>query len=287
MSLKVLIYNVHLFGGSLPYFIQWVAHLYYKDQERMLGIMTSLLFESADIVGLVELWDDDLAKELCLALHEQYPYTWRVPPTDPASWKIGTGLLFLSRYPLTNQSFIQYTDHVLLEHCAEKGVAAVTVDFQVPVRVLLTHTHAGMLPSERHARFKDFFIIAEMIQCDPDIFTIIMGDFNTYADEDSFYEPLKATDVLQACSDTTEPINTFDSEANETVYRFYPFLRWFAHKNRFDRILFLQHVQDPGYFKPCALVVEQEQYRFLETQEPCSDHWPVRAEFQFIKTISL
>ena len=282
-------YNVHLFGNSLPYWFQWVALLHYQDRKRLAAIANQLLTETADVVGLVEIWDDSMARELCTSVCDQYPHSWRVQPSQAHPWKIGTGLLFLSRHPLHDQEFIQFTDHVNGEqYFAEKGVAIVTAvpsgENALPVRVLLTHTQSGILPRDRLARAKDFRTIARLLNRSNNVFTVIMGDFNTLSDEDDLYEYLQATDMCEACTDPGEFVDTYDSVANVTVCKFYPILRLFPHRCRFDRILYRRPLGDAGALQPQTFSVDRgaDQYRFSKDAFPCSDHWPVRAEFQYV-----
>ena len=274
-----LVYNVHLFGQSLPSVVQWIARLQYQDRLRMEAIIDALIDEEADVVGLVEVWDDGMAQEIVQGVASAYPYHWR--PTGPSHGNrmcIGTGLLLLSRWPLTNQVFTPFVGHGREERLAEKGVACAQVEIRDDCRVavLLAHTKSGVFPPDRRTRANDMAIISDVssacgLEC---AIRVIMGDFNTKSDEEEIFGILHAQDCwrLPHKSDP-DPGFTFDSVENQTLLYFYPYLRLRRHQHRYDRILY---IGGEGV-KVIGVEVPRDQYVF-SADEPCSDHFPVRVQ---------
>lgn len=76
--LKVLTYNTHLFGRT-GMFAGRETGLVFHDESRAEQIAARIRNESADIVGLTEVWDENLARGLVSELGDRYPYHLGTP----------------------------------------------------------------------------------------------------------------------------------------------------------------------------------------------------------------
>jgi endonuclease/exonuclease/phosphatase family protein len=106
LSLSVLTYNLHLFGSTALYSHRGALQetgFYYRDEERFPKIVESLRTSGADVIGVSELWDDDMRAEMQAELRGEYPHSISSPSgrgigraiSDfQESWPRLAGLLF-------------------------------------------------------------------------------------------------------------------------------------------------------------------------------------------------
>ena len=90
IQLSILTYNTHLYSKAIKNStwagavvsllgIQQIEQLYYLDEKRTQGIVNHINSCGADIVGLVEVWDDALAKDITNAVKDVYNFSYRPP----------------------------------------------------------------------------------------------------------------------------------------------------------------------------------------------------------------
>lgn len=98
-SFSVLTWNVHLFGRTALYQQGGLTHetpFYYRDEERFPQIVRALRQTEASVVGLTEVWDDEMRAEMVGSLKDLYPYH----ATSPAAPGIGRAIMdFQENWP--------------------------------------------------------------------------------------------------------------------------------------------------------------------------------------------
>lgn len=217
-TLKVLTYNTHLFGdegaGRFPQF---------ADRARAAFIADRIRLEDADIVGLEEVWDDEL-KDIILE-RSGYPFHHYGGRKDDVYDVLNSGLLLLSKHPIINASQHFYNDEVNIQDCpafdpfcylqnpftpwkcfenkcipyldglASKGFLRATISkagFQFGVFV--THTQAEQHEDGVNARRKQLEQLGAQIQTfraqNPGAEILMMGDLNIIGRSEDYYNSL-------------------------------------------------------------------------------------------------
>ncbi len=75
-TLSILGYNTHLFSKNL---ISKIGGTFYQDDQRSQIIGVKINSSGADIVGLVEVWDNTLATTIINAVRGVYQYSYGLP----------------------------------------------------------------------------------------------------------------------------------------------------------------------------------------------------------------
>jgi exonuclease III len=211
-SLSILAYNTHLFGESLATKLISAAKkpLFYQDDRRAEIIATKINSSGADIVGLVEVWDDELARKIIKEVEVVYPHHFPERKETDFLTKVGdfvinltqkrlagNGLLLLSKHPLTDPAFSEYEDRNGDDAWSRKGILTAKADLPnlseggspIKVRLFLTHTQAGETKVDKENREKNIRQLQGFIQPngnfkrnDKDIPIFCIGDFNVIAE---------------------------------------------------------------------------------------------------------
>ncbi len=218
-KLKVVTYNTHLFGdegaGLFPQF---------ADRARAAYIADRLRLEDADVIGLQEVWDEELAD--AIVQRAGYPHHYYNNAHDEADDFLNSGLLLLSKSPLVNASLTFYRDEVSISDCdffdplcpiknptkpwecfnifncksyldgfASKGFLQATVfknGFQIGI--FITHTQAEHHKDGVNARRKQLEQLGSQIRKyiseNPAAEVILMGDFNVIAGSEDYNNSL-------------------------------------------------------------------------------------------------
>ena len=177
--LRLLTYNTHLMVGSI---LEEGADLFRKnpilfhDEDRYAAMIQRIKDSGADIVALQEVWSTTNMDRIQNDLRSTYKYTDR--GSNGATLKAGSGIVILSKFPLSEGSFVEFKGaHDWDERMATKGALAVTVDLLdgSKIRVGLTHcwTDAG---GDECTNIKD--LVGETLSHDRP--AVMMGDFNIH-----------------------------------------------------------------------------------------------------------
>ena len=291
-TLTLLSYNTHLFGEGL-------AFPSYYDTRRTPHIAAALGSSGADVIGLSEVWDDDLADRICREVRSTHPHTYRPPFSVSGLKTLGSGLLLLSRYPFVEGSrgFAPFENLVVPDNFSDKGVARAVVELpghQAPhLVVLLTHTQASYAGEpntfERQQNIRQVALWASNLRFEyPDAAVAVLGDLNVVA-EDRHGNPTseyrQTRDKLDDLADlyrhtrpdaTTAPGYTYDGANNSLIPVFAPDeVRW---RQRID----YHFAAGP---KKAAGEIEVEVVREGFTFEAdgktmdLSDHYPLRSRW--------
>jgi exonuclease III len=223
--LSTLGYNTHLFGKNI---ISTIGGTFYQDDQRSQVIGAKINSSGADIVGLVEVWDNTLATNIINAVGGVYPYSYR-PPVDNNILNLkpmGHGLLLLSKYPLSEQNFYTYNNLSDFDNFSLKGVLTAKAELPNPsaevkpikVRFFLTHTQAAYTNnSYEDIRQANIGQLADTVKDyqtgrafneDTDIPIFTFGDFNVIGESQQTGEP---TSEYQRMMNTFQEVRFTDS----------------------------------------------------------------------------
>ncbi|HEY9432087.1 MAG TPA: endonuclease/exonuclease/phosphatase family protein [Blastocatellia bacterium] len=309
-KLKVVTYNTHLFGdegaGRFPTF---------ADRARAAYIADWLRLEDADVIGLQEVWDEELADAIVQRAGYQHHYYNN--DHDELDDFLNSGLLLLSKYPLVNPSLTFYRDEVSISDCvfsdplcpvknptepwkccipyldgfASKGIAQATIfknGFQLGI--FITHTQAEHHQAGVNARRKQLEQLGSQIQeyraFNPGAEVIAMGDFNVIAGSDDYFNSLlRHTGLrdtysnLAPCLDISLHQATCAHKQNDLA-RFFDNTAFDCDDKRLDYVLY----SHGSAFDALPVKLEVRRYQAEtsddgKTMRDLSDHYGVAAEF--------
>lgn len=209
--------------------------------ERLAALPAALRSAGADIVALQEIYKVAHKKEVAIALAKTLPHA--AFPRGRPLWKLDSGLLVLSRFPITAGSFHAFKaaprDEKMFVH---RGVFDTVHD--VPgfgaIRVLSFHTTAGGTrhdPESAEAdaiRARQIDAILDRAESAPDTPTFLIGDLNAgppvsmgnyrqvlargYAD--LFAEKVGEAEAAAAVTwDSQQPLNRMGPHAHQRPQR--------------------------------------------------------------------
>ena len=277
-ELKVLFYNVHLFGnlgyplvGSLvAFFANLITQksIVHEDETRCMEIAQRIASTDADIVALSEVWAPDLAQYIISRTKEQLP--WHYLPPAPLGKALGSGLLLLSRHPLLNVQFEEFKDLAGEDAMGGKGFIAATLNIPRlgPLQLIATHTQAGEARAHVEARACNIRQLYSALSSQPGM-AVVCGDMNVPAgsEEHTDMNTVLARAYLQDSvaeghAPTYEP-------SNELVAIFAPD----------DQAAGVEHCLDYFYCtQGCVCdseVVRSWTYASSKGELPLSDHYPI------------
>ncbi|MGD9099363.1 MAG: endonuclease/exonuclease/phosphatase family protein [Anaerolineae bacterium] len=118
-TLTILGYNTHLFGDPITIGGQFFPT--FKDPTRAQKIAERIVASAADIVGLVEVWDDDLADQIINLVKSVFPNSLRPPQGGEPRLILGNGLLILGWQHINQFMFETYSDLAGPDYLSDKG----------------------------------------------------------------------------------------------------------------------------------------------------------------------
>ncbi|KYK37062.1 MAG: endonuclease/exonuclease/phosphatase family protein [Theionarchaea archaeon] len=183
--LKFVTYNTHLFYHTAPGFFGEE----YEDKERINGIIDHLRTSGADVVGLNEVWADSTKETFIQNLRIQFPYSYYNPNKE--IFKLGSGLLFLSKYPIINPSFVKFQELIGWDSMSQKGMITGNIivpsgGTYVPYFFVITHTQAGGSNDEINVRHDNIDQMWKVIRGLPfgNNPLVVFGDLNVIAENE-------------------------------------------------------------------------------------------------------
>ncbi|BDS09991.1 endonuclease/exonuclease/phosphatase family protein [Aureispira anguillae] len=289
-ALKVVCYNTHLFGGTIP---AWFGKTFYLDNKRLKIIAERLKASNADVIGLSEVWATKNKCRLAKVLGEEYRYQF----ID----KRYSGLVLYSKYPIENKEFIPFTNLCKADKLSKKGFLScrIIVPNQGAVHLIMTHLQADYdkdYYQTKEARTANLWQIRRKIAaiCDS-IPVICMGDFNVIGE---YVETEYETEEYRAMKEAFEAVHLVDAfrslhpkEAGYTYSKENCLIKRFYAKEansqwRLDYI-FCSGVH---HLSPLEVKVLRD-YQFPKEEQAklpkkytcfeLSDHYPLMATFKF------
>lgn len=210
--LSLMTYNIQAF----PNYIGLGLDLN-KLNIRMDYLSTKAMIDNYDVISFQEAWDRDSRKEIKANLAKYYPYSLDPVPVNDHNVALYSGLLVLSKYPITASKFIDYLDYQNLtdaDMLSNKGA----LYFQINkngrrYNFITTHTQAENDAKALGARQEEFGLIRDYLINDPKLNIskneplILMGDLNTDYYTSSQYDYMKNI------------LNLDDNWLNNTLYQ--------------------------------------------------------------------
>lgn len=189
--LRFLAYNTHLFTGTFAGAGSWFSEQLrngnkteYEDRVRIPAIIQSVAARQPDIVALSEVWSNASKQAFISGLREVLPYSH----SDNIVGLLGSGLLLLSRFPLSNPTFELFKGRSVLDRVAsQKGFLLATVELDgTRFLVCATHTQAGDGPGDKKSRRSDIEQLrAALAARDPSCSmpAVVLGDLNVTGEQ--------------------------------------------------------------------------------------------------------
>ena len=288
IKLHFLSYNTHLFKDTI---LEWGAGQEYHDSTRLNTIITLLKHSTPDIIGLSEVWANASKDKFIDGLKSQLPYSAWDQNRNPL--QVGSGLLLLSRFPLSNVSFIQYANLKGWDKMSQKGFILANVEIRSQkLLIALTHTQAGDNCEEIEARrgnlnqLLNFLNTAIEIES-KSIPVILLGDLNIIGESESdtptedykiWCNQLKWYSIYDSyrClnpSATSDPGYTYDAVNNNLIARFAPKDADKKYRQRLD-YMFVRGVTITSISVPKNFT-----FQTSDGTMDLSDHYPLQGEF--------
>lgn len=282
--MNLLQYNTHLFLATLGEFGS-----VYEDEVRLSVIIDRINSSGADIVSLSEVWGDAVKKLIITKTVQSYPYAFYQPNTD--EFKLGSGLLLLSKHLIITPKFTEYTQLVGWDAYSHKGFITAKIlvkkDEQfLPHWLVVTHTQSGASATEILARRAGFDQLWAAIRGLPfgasPLF--VFGDLNVIGEAggrptaeyyylNSKLGSLGLKDLFRVVhpDSATNPGYTFDWNTNALVRIFTPDdkvperLDYYYARNLSGELITIDVIRDFQYNDPQT-----------STMMDLSDHYPLK-----------
>lgn len=213
-EIKVLNWNTYL----LPKIAKSTA-----QDERAKLIAEYLLNseEDFDIITLQEVFTKNGFRTFTNILKEKYPHHTGSPIRK---WykPVNSGLLILSKLPITETSFYMYSGMAHADRFSSKGALAVTIEAQegVYLQVATTHLQAQQGNKYEKLRESEYKYIKESVidgfKID-EIPLVLTGDFNIDSHSPKEFEPFIDYMQLEQPSLSGDKLFTINSETNSLV----------------------------------------------------------------------
>jgi len=172
MKLTLLTYNV--WGLKVG---PWrIAH---NIDERIRNMVSHIQELDADVIALQEVWCDTIADFFQSQLN--YRYGYYEPSRKFIKGRLGNGLMFLSRYPMVEKKFIEYSAYTRwFEFFANKGALMVLIETpNGSVNVFNTHLGSGNHINDIGSRTIQARELQRFIERFPNRRpALLLGDFN-------------------------------------------------------------------------------------------------------------
>jgi endonuclease/exonuclease/phosphatase family metal-dependent hydrolase len=208
-NLSVLTLNLGLLAWR-PFGLRGVSIDRHID-ERLAAAPTHLRSIGADIIALQEVYSSRDSDYLRTSLIESHPFAF-VPRRVRSL--LGSGLMFLSRYPIVHAESIMQNGAFGLHHTiSEKACLSIEVNVSGYGAVRLLNVHLSAESSERSSqrsrqtkeRFSDIEHILA-VACGKDRAHILLGDFNSSPEVNpEFYQRILAAGLIDAFARLAKP----------------------------------------------------------------------------------
>lgn len=259
------------------------------DHTRFEKIAALLNAGTEDIVLLQEMWDPATTKILDRA---GYPFVGKATKDGFIN---GSGLVTLSRYPIVESEFLQFSDVSGLERLVKKGALRTRLRISSTVEIDVVNVHLASPPEKLNKLFVSNFeferiLLSQLRQTKewlrnrsslPEL-TIVGGDFNI--DESHLYYAEMAEmfglDMYRLRLGPNERAWS-ESKIEQTGYTLNPLLNSYAKRSQYD-------AERIDYFWVASLDLEDAAcgsgLRF--TSEPVSDHFGVELNIAWKSNLS-
>lgn len=208
-KLRVLSWNIKM----LPR--QYNIAIKHHPLKRIKLISEQILSDSIDIVCFQELFDTKANKRMKAELSKQFPYV--VGPANEAKsiFRLSSGVIFFSRYPIRKLETVEFTDCQEEDCVARKGALLVEAEVDgKKIQLLGTHMNAA---GGEEVKIRQLVQIKKLIEkhSKSGIPQLICGDFNIRKTNHKLYQMM--LDFFKANDGpiSGELQNTFDPKNND------------------------------------------------------------------------
>ncbi len=208
-NLSVLTLNLGLLAWR-PFGLRGISIDRHID-ERLAAAPIHLRAIGADIIALQEVYSSRDSDYLRTSLIETHPFAF-VPRRVRSL--LGSGLMFLSRYPIVNAEYILQNGTLGLHHAvSEKASLSIQVNVPDYGAVRLLNVHLSAESSERSSResqrnkdqFSHIEHILSVVRGEGQTH-ILLGDFNSSPDVNpEFYQRILAAGLIDAFARVAKP----------------------------------------------------------------------------------
>ncbi len=204
-SLTIVSWNIQM----LPKVYQPFTKLARKKQSiRSPKIIQYLNAADFDLIVLQEVFDKSIQKEISKGLKVNYPYQ-QLPIKEGLTWKLSSGVMILSKHPLTFLKNIIFKTSKKLDNVAQKS--CVLVQVKIGNKTLLVGgTHLDSKSQEsRHMQYEITRneILTPFLKDSVPLY--LLGDFNTSKDHEDYKKMVKEFGLSNFSLDDDRPY-TFD-----------------------------------------------------------------------------
>ena len=222
-NLSIMTYNIQAFPEymSVPLDLN-------KLTTRIDYLSNWLKNKNYDIVAFQEAWDRASRTKLKARLASEYPYSIDPIPENGHFLPLNSGILILSKYPIQQQSFLNYQDYQTLtdsDKLANKGAVYFKLNkLGRHYNFIVTHTQAQDTSEAIMVRQEEFGLIKKHIIENPKFSIdkseplILLGDLNTdLYNQSQFNYMVNTLDLNNTFIKNTlnhNPKYSYDSEIN-------------------------------------------------------------------------
>lgn len=257
--IKILSYNIQF----LP---RWIAHLNHKPMKRVPHLASELLKDSIDVLVLQEAFSKPCNKKLIQLLKPLYPYHIG-PANEDKTAKLSSGVLILSRTPLTELGSIDFVDCEKEDCYARKGALLVQTQIQgIDWQILGTHMEAGGTRDLKRRQYLEIKGLLDLHKKEH-ITQLLCGDFNINRAKDLY--PLMVEELELSDS---EPIGELKFSADHSLNdmnKIEP-----DHKSLIDYV-FVRNAPQPNF--TITREVMRYQANWHKKRRDLSDHFAILA----------
>jgi endonuclease/exonuclease/phosphatase family metal-dependent hydrolase len=185
---KVLSWNIQLLPRSFSLFSKALRK---KQKLRTPWIIAHCLQADYDVVVFQEVFDKPLGKRLQRALQAQYPY--QVKPLRQAGRFTSSGILIVSKSPITKVGELVYPKGAHEDALAAKGCTVVRLErAEKSLYLAGTHLQAGSSEAAKAQRLVQYQAIRTLLNetTQGSLPVVLAGDLNTRKQETEVYETM-------------------------------------------------------------------------------------------------
>ena len=272
--MRALHYNTHLFLNSVLGLNGCIC----QDSTRLEVMKERIRAGSYDVVGLTEVWANSSKQRLASGLASMFPHgAW---DGNRNRFLVGSGLLLLSRRPISKMRFTPFRHLAGADAWSQKGFLFATIGSNGDERLIVhTHMQSGGTPADLAARRSNVEQLAEAIAAQPrNLPILLIGDLNVVG-ETAEYEflteklsPLGLTDAYRRLH-VREPGYTYDALSSKMI-------RLFAADDARNGVRQRVEYLFARAMTPASASVDHSfMYASAAGDMDLSDHYPLEAAF--------
>jgi len=208
-KLRVLSWNIKM----LPR--QYNIAIKHHPLKRVKLISDQILADSIDIVCFQELFDTKANKQMKAELSKQFPYLIGPANETKSIFRLNSGVIFFSRYPIRKLETVEFTDCQEEDCVAKKGALLIEANVEgKKIQLLGTHMNAA---GGEEVKVRQLIQIRKLIDkhSEKGVPQLICGDFNIKKTNRNLYQMMLDFFKADDCEVDGEIQHTFDPKNND------------------------------------------------------------------------